>query len=271
MTTRRLHLQIHCAGRWHDAATLVIDDDALGIGSATTLDYDTGYFIEHGSEDFARERPAIDARALSVRHPVDLAGARLKTWPPFLLDLLPQGHARRRLAAELGHDEDDKALVYPLLIRGAGSPIGNIRVEEAWKAERQRIEDHTVEGVATDEIFERSPAFRYMADRFALIASGSSGVQGEWPKILLTRADDGLWYPDPVIEDGRAREHAIVKMSRARFEEDRLILAAEAPYLEVAREIGVRVASPLAYRNDTLIVPRFDRRVVDGKVVRSGQ
>ncbi len=25
-----------------------------------------------------------------------------------------------------------------------------------------------------------------MVDRFALLASASSGVQGEWPKILLT-------------------------------------------------------------------------------------
>ncbi len=272
MPERRLTLQTHLAGgAWHDAAALVVANDALGIRSPTALDYETGYFVEHGSMDFADDRPVTDARALSVRHPLDLAGVRLETWPPFLLDLLPQGHARRRLATELGFNPDDATFELPLLLRGAGGPIGNIRVKEAWEEERQRIDGMSVTGVTTEQVFVRDPAFAHLAETFALIASGSSGAQGEWPKILMTEAEDGLWYPDPVIEDGRARDHAIVKMSRAKFSEDRQILKAEAPYLEVAREFGLRVGEPLAYRNDTLMIPRFDRRVGNEGVVRLGQ
>lgn len=271
MMIRRLTLEIHVGGAWREAAVLAITDDALGIRSPTALDYDTGYFIDMASEDLADGRAVTDIRALSVRHPVDLAGARFDTWPPFLVDLLPQGQARRRLADELGYGEDDPKLAYPLLVRGGGSPIGNIRIGEAWTAEQARIAGIAVQGVSTEEIFERSPAFTFLADTFALVASGSSGVQGEWPKILMTQAEDGLWYPDPVVEDARARAHAIVKMSRARFAEDRAILAAEAPYLEVARDFGLRVGAPLTHRRDTLLIPRFDRRVGASGVTRLGQ
>lgn len=267
----RLSLQIHVDGTWHDAALLEVEDTGRGIGSATTLEYDTSYYFAFGHEAFAAGHPVIDRRALSVRHPIDLSGTRLRTWPPFLLDLLPQGHARRQLAATLGLDADRRASDFPLLLRGASVPIGNVRVKEAWAAEQERLRGQGVAGVTTEEIFARSEAFRDMAGRFALLASGSSGIQGEWPKLLLTRAGDGLWYPDSVVADEQARAHIIVKMSRARFAEDRLILGAEAPYLEVAREFGLRVGAPLAYQDDTLLVPRFDRLVKDGAVIRLGQ
>lgn len=266
-----LTLQLHVEGAWQDAATLEIEDAARGIASATTLAYDDRYYFAHGATDHARGHAAIDRRALSVCHPLDLASVSFRSWPPFLLDLLPQGHARRRLAEQLGYDAEDDALALPLLLAGAGSPIGNIRVKEAWEAEQVRLQRHHIEGVTTEEIFERGPRFRELAEVFALVASGSSGVQGEWPKILLTCATDGLWYPDSVVEDARAVEHVIVKMSRARFAEDRVILAAEAPYLEVARELGLRVGRPLTHRGDTLLIPRFDREVVGGQVRRSGQ
>jgi serine/threonine-protein kinase HipA len=51
----------------------------------------------------------------------------------------------------------------------------------------------------------------------------------------------------------------------------RLILAAEAPYLELARAFGLRCARPLEHRHRTLFIPRFDRGVAAGRVVRLGQ
>lgn len=266
-----LTVQIHHGGAWHDAATLAVEDITGGIGSPTTIDYEVGYFVEHGSEAFADDRPVIDWRATSVNRPIDLAGRRAEHWPPFLLDLLPQGHARRRLAEILKRDPDDEAIAYNLLLLGAGCPVGNIRIKEAWEAEQQRLRGQIVRGVTTQEVFERSQMFRSVAERFALVASGSSGVQGEWPKILMTQADDGLWYPDPVVSDDEARRHVIVKLNRGKWAEDRLILEAEAPYIEIARAFGLRVGEPLTHQDDTLVIPRFDRRVVNGKTVRLGQ
>lgn len=48
------------------------------------------------------------------------------------------------------------------------------------------------------------------------------------------------------------------------------MLRNEAPYLEVARKFGIRTGEPLVYEDDALFVPRFDRKVSDGRVERLG-
>lgn len=53
------------------------------------LKYEADYALAH--------LEARDHRAVSVRAPVNLAMANLKHWPSFLIDLLPQGAARKRL------------------------------------------------------------------------------------------------------------------------------------------------------------------------------
>lgn len=266
----RLTLQVHLEGAWRDAAQ-VEGDFSRGIGSPTAASYDTHYYFAHGNAAFHAGRPVRDHRALSVGYPIDLSHTRRGTWPPFMLDLLPQGVARERLVTLLGLDPRDKAVEFNLLLRSGGSPIGNIRVKEAWIAEQQRLQGNRVSGVTLEEIFADSEEFREMADRFALLASGSSGVQGEWPKILLAQAKDGLWYPDSIVKHEDARDHIIVKMSQAKFPEDIVILEAEALYLELAREFGLRVGRALTYRNGKLIIPRFDRRVEGDRVVCLGQ
>jgi serine/threonine-protein kinase HipA len=265
MCAASLTLQIHHHGNWHDAATLDIREPDRGIAGATVLSCEADYFFDWGAIPFSEDRPLVDIHALSVQVPVDMEYRSIGHWPAFLLDLLPQGHARRRLATDLGFTSPDMpAVELPLLLRGAGSPIGNLRVREAWEAEQERLKSHSFKGLGTAEILDRSDRFLDAADRFALIASGSSGVQGEWPKVLLTQAADGLWYPDPLVSDSDARDHAIVKLSRARTAADLLILAAEAPYLEVARDFGLRVGKPLTYADHVLLIPRFDRQVLTG-------
>lgn len=266
----RLTLQVHLEGAWRDAAQ-VEGDFSKGIAAPTAVAYDTHYYLAYGNEAYHKGRPAKDHRALSVRYPIVLEYERLESWPPFMLDLLPQGFARDRLVKLLKLNPDDKAVEFQLLLRSGGSPIGNIRVKEAWIAEQKRIQGIRIQGVTLDEIFADSEAFREMADRFALLASGSSGVQGDWPKILLTQAKDGLWYPDSIVNHEDARDHVIVKMSQAKFPEDIVILEAEALYLEMAREFGLRVGKKLMYQNGRLIIPRFDRSFEGNKVVCLGQ
>lgn len=276
MCAALLTLQIHHHGIWHDAATLDIKEPDRGIAGATVLSCEADYFFDWGAIPLADDTPLVDIHALSVQVPVDMEYRSIGHWPAFLLDLLPQGHARRRLATDLGFPAPDApAVELPLLLRAAGSPIGNLRVREAWETEQERLKGHSFRGLETEEILRRSDRFLDAADRFALIASGSSGVQGEWPKVLLTKAADGLWYPDPLVSDDDARDHAIVKLSRARSGADLLILAAEAPYLEVAREFGLRVGRPLTYADHVLVIPRFDRLIQSGdkgsETVRLGQ
>ncbi|MBZ7925757.1 HipA domain-containing protein [Ensifer adhaerens] len=101
-----------------------------------------------------------------------------------------------------------------------------------------------------------------------MIASGSSGLQGEWPKVALTMANDGLYYADAFVQDEEAVRHVIVKLLRSREERDRLILEAEAGYSVIARELGLKVHEPSTYTEGVLMIPRFDRKITDGATVR---
>jgi serine/threonine-protein kinase HipA len=261
----RITLEVHVDGRWQVAATV---EPGPGHRDASTFDYDMQYCWQHDPEMIGS---VIGNTALSVRLPLSLEWQKLSHWPAFLLDLLPQGHARQRLAKALNLNPDSSACELPLLLRAGGGPIGNIRVREAWEAEQVRLANVTPRGTTLDDVFNLNERFLEMANDFVAVASGSSGVQGAWPKMLLTKATDGLWYPDPVVADDHAVEHAIIKWIGDKHTSTSQILAAEAPYLELARAFGLRCAAPLRYCGNVLLMPRFDRRVESGKVIRIGQ
>ncbi|MDE4914497.1 HipA domain-containing protein [Methylobacterium sp. 092160098-2] len=267
-----LTLQLHHTGAWHDAAVVEIKEPSRGVGGATTVAYDDAYFLDHGAESIADDIAIRDERAISVLAPIDLEIRNHRTWPPYLLDLMPQGHARRRLSETMGIDANAAASELPLLLRAASAPFGNLRIKEAYEAERDRLNEWTtVPGVGMDEMLHRSERFQEVADMYALVASGSSGHQGEWPKITMTKARDGLWYPDPVVPDDEAVDHVLVKLLRSNEESDRLILEAEAAYVGIAAAFGIRVHAVPIYGHASLVVPRFDRSVGPEGVVRLGQ
>lgn len=246
-------------GQWHHAATLELKDDAAGFRGASIVDYDLDYFVTVASAEFAGGKTVRDHRALSVRYPVDLENRYSSSWPPFLLDLMPEGHARQ-LAEHLSLAEGSRASDLPLLLRSATGGIGNIRIKEAAEAETERLCGVERQGVTEAEILERSDRFMEVADRFGMLASGSSGLQGEWPKVSMTQANDGLYYPDSFVTDDEAVRHVIVKLVRSNEPVDRLILEGEALYSRIAQEIGLNVYEPSTYAESVLIIPRFDRK-----------
>lgn len=260
----RLTLQTHFYGQWHHAATLELKDDTAGYQGASIVDYDLDYFVTVASAEFAGGKTVRDHRALSVRYPVDLENRYSRSWPPFLLDLMPQGHARRKLAEHLSLAEGSRASDLPLLLRSATGGIGNIRIKEAAEAETERLRGVERQGVTEAEILERSDRFMEVADRFGMLASGSSGLQGEWPKVSMTQANDGLYYPDSFVTDDEAVRHVIVKLVRSSEPVDRLILEGEALYSRIAQEIGLNVHEPSTYAESVLIIPRFDRKKKEG-------
>lgn len=265
-------LQIHFAGAWHDAAALELKDDDAGYTGSSIVDYDLDYFLDTAAQGFAAGRTICDHRALSVRYPIDLENRFSRHWPAFLLDLMPQGHARRKLAEHMGLDEAARSSDLSLLLRTATGGIGNIRVKEAAEAESARLTGLHRQGVTETDILERSDRFMEVADRFAMLASGSSGLQGEWPKVSMTQAKDGLFYPDSVVTDDDALRHVIVKLVRSAEAVDRTILEGEALYSRLALELGLKVKEPSTYADGVLIIPRFDRRVDgNGQTIRLGQ
>ena len=268
----RLHLEVHTHHAWQLAATLSIESEAAGYLGPSIIDYDLDYFATFASIDFSQGLIVHDARALSVQYPVDLGNRFNRRWPPFLLDLMPQGHARRSLTTHLGLHEADRASDLPLLLRAATGGIGNIRIREAAEAEAARLQDTIRVGVTESDILGRSDLFMEVADRFAMLASGSSGLQGEWPKVAMTQASDGKLYPDGVVADSEAIRHLIVKLVRSNDRIDDLILQGEAAYSKIAKAIGLNVYQVSSYADGVLIIPRFDRqRSEDGRLLRLGQ
>ena len=266
-----LTLQLFFENKWKDAASLTLKSPNVGYRGATTLDYEMEYFVCVGSIPFAEGKPVRAARALSVAVPIDLENRSRATWPPFLLDLLPQGQQRERIAAHLKLDPDARSADVPLLLNGAGSPVGNMRIKEARTDELVRAAPMRRSGVSMKDILDRTDRFLSLADTFALVASGSSGLQGNWPKIAMTRAADGNWYLDSTVEDADAREHIIVKLMRSNETVDETILRSEAAYSAIATEFGLHVHAKLRYGAGVLVIPRFDRLVQNGEVLRYGQ
>lgn len=266
----KLDVQIYLDGAWQDAAQITLEDPSSGRWSPSVLEYDTTYFVDFASEDMARDIQVADHRAVSVAYPVDMTTPYSKNWPGFLADMLPQGNARTRMLETLGL-EDIPASDVELLMRTGGSPVGNIRIREAHELAIEAAERLYVPSLTDEDIFSKNENFREVSDKFAFIASGSKGLQGEWPKIALTQDTEGNWYPDPLVDDAAARKHVIVKLLKSDREEDLLILQSEAAYIEIAREFGLNVGLPLDYRNGVLMIPRFDRDVMPDGVVRFGQ
>lgn len=257
-------LQLFLDGHWRDAAALSLTGEPThGMACATYLAYATEHAIAY--------QQRADAAALSVNLPVDFTDHGESAWPPFLIDLLPQGHGRGELLKQLDLDERAEASAdWPLLCAGAGNPIGNLRVREAHEWVQTRSGDK-LRGFSADEIASRSEDFNEYLAQHGLFLAGSSGVQGEWPKILLTRGHDGLYYLDHALPDEFARQHFIVKFGRGRDESLADILRLEAPYMQLARGLGLKVHGELILHGRALFIPRFDREVIGGAVLRHAQ
>jgi len=257
-------IQLFCDDVWHDVATVaLVGREQQGWRAKTYSGYAVEWAVNHSG--------ARDAHALSCQWAVGLETLELAHWPVFLIDMLPQGFGREELLRRIGLPERaEQSADWPLLKAGAGNPIGNLRIKEA----AQWLERHAgpTQGFADDEVAARSEDFMEFLASHGLFVAGSSGVQGEWPKVLLTRAHDGLLYLDHTLADTRAREHYIVKFGRGANLALASILRHEAPYMALARRLGLRVYAPLVLRRQALFIRRFDRSVQPGgKVVRFAQ
>jgi serine/threonine-protein kinase HipA len=259
-----VNLEIYLKEAWHHAATVRVTGPIdHGWQAASDLAYELGYAVTHGGR--------VDAAALTVNLPVSLESVRSPTWPPFLVDLLPQGFGRQELLRQMAMAETAAATAdWRLLLAGAGNPIGNIRVREA----ANRLAEHAAHdrrGFTEDDVVARGEAFNEHLARHGLFVAGSSGVQGEWPKILLTEGRDGLFYLDHALPDEEAAAHWLVKFARGPGTALATILRLERPYMELARHLGLHVHGSMRGGARTLFIPRFDREVISTGVVRHGQ
>jgi serine/threonine-protein kinase HipA len=256
------HIEIFHAGQWVEAAQASFSDVVRNgfRASDCVFEYDLHYA-------FGDAPPPI-----SLAFPVDADWHALQAWPAFLYDLVPQGNGRRFLLDRL-QLPDAQASDLPLLCSGAFNPIGRLRVREAVDYFEQHRERHglAADGFEFDELLARAPEFHEAMMVHGMLAAGGTGIQGVAPKYLLTEAHDGKWYPDAALSDARARRHYIVKRPRGPSEADRKVLRNEARYMAVAHRLGIRTFDLPVLHGEMLFIPRFDRRAMDGQVLRFHQ
>ncbi len=250
--------------QWQDAAIVeLLGDVSQGWQAATRTDY----LLDYALDELYRQ----DAAAISWALPVNVDSYHYKTWPPFLMDLLPQGYGRLELLKHLEFPElTEQSADWSLLMAGAANPIGHLRIKEASKQQKQHKQS-APQGFSKAEIIARGEKFIESLASYGLFVSGSSGVQGEWPKLLLTEAQDGLFYLDHSLSDVQAKQHWLVKFGRGTDPQLAKILKHEAVYMQLARFLGLRVHGTLELYDRTLFIPRFDRTVTPLGVVRHAQ
>ena len=257
-------IQIYHQQQWLDCAIVeLLAASALGWEAKTR----TSYLFEYAISSMG----AQDAHALSYNLPVNVQSVICETWPAFLVDLLPQGFGRQELLQQLNFTEHAQQQAdWALLNAGASNPIGHLRIKEAHQWLQQHY-PNTIRGFHLQEIIERNETFIESLASFGLFVGGSSGVQGEWPKLLLTQAHDGLFYLDHTLEDSHAKKHWLVKFSRGQDQRLEKILSQEALYIKLAQYLGLNVYQDLEMHGRTLFIPRFDRVIENDQVIRLAQ
>jgi serine/threonine-protein kinase HipA len=250
-----MDIDIHLDGSWHACASVVLRDDAHpSRRGGVTLRYDAGYALEN--------LHARDFRALSVRAPVDLGIRTLSHWPSFLIDLLPQGAARKRLERGL----ESPLSEWSLLERGAVNPVGNIRVRPTAPP----VPRHP--GFELRDMITRGDAFVDHAYEIGATVAGSTDTQGEAPKFWVVQDEGGRWHPDDGHLGDIARRYALLKFPLPEAGQRAVeILRHEAAYQRVAARLGLRVTPELPdFIDGALLIPRFDRRSTPQGEIRLG-
>ena len=194
--------------------------------------------------------------------------------PAFLYDLVPQGKGRKYLLEQLRLQDSDN-LIMPLVMAGAFNPIGCLRFESALaffnEEARKNPDSATAQGFDLDQVLNRSQGFLDHLSLHAMLASGTTGVQGVAPKFLLSTDREGRWFADMALPDDRAQDHWLIKLPRGKSDEDRAVLRNEAGFLRLAAACGMRTMAEPKLHGEILFVRRFDRQVIDGKVHRLHQ
>lgn len=261
-------LQIHRGGGWTDAATV----QAFGQARCR-FEYLPEYvFGEEAPPPVALGLPLTMAPDEWIEGPTGRETDRRV--PAFLYDMVPQGKGRQFLLDRL-QLPDEEGLVMPLVMAGAFNPIGCLRLQSAvsFFQEQARLnpDPATADGFALEQVLARNHEFLEHLSLHAMLASGTTGVQGVAPKFLLTTDADGRWFADMALPDELAREHWLVKLPRGRSDDDRAVLRNEAGYLRLASACGLRVHSEPVLRGEVLFVRRFDRQVMGESLHRLHQ
>lgn len=249
-------IEIYVDGIWHEAALI-----ESGGRDRCTFEYLPEYVFGDICQPVSLTLPV----SLETRQPMGKC-------PPFLLDMVPQGNGRRYLIQQLGLTDSDD-LVMPLIQHGAFNPVGRLRLDSAVAyANSVREDDVSLQrGFTLDEIVGRKDDFIESLSRHGMLGAGTTGLQGASAKFMLVKNHEDLWFIDSFAKESDIASHWLLKLPRGKHETDQAILKNEAAYMKVARACGLRSHGETFHKDGMLFVPRFDRTIESGMVMRLHQ
>ncbi len=250
-----LYLQVRNRGVWQRAASVtLLGSEDQGELAATKLEYDVDYALA--------EAEGSPAAALSVLFPVSLESRVLDTWPAFLLDLFPQGHAMR-FVEKYYKIPDQRRNYWKILATCQMAPPGNVKIELLTSSPIFASEYRRTDGFSMDEVVAKGENFlEHMLAAGAPVA-GTTGASGAAPKFLLREDSLGRFHADSAIDDAETKNMWLVKFPRGKTVNDVDILRAEASILVAAGDCDLVTHGKCAWRDNAFFIERFDRRTSD--------
>ena len=246
-----LTIQIRVDHNWLAIGTIrLLESESLGLSAKTEFCYDIDYatqFVERN-----------DYRAVSCLTPVTFEPITFESWPPFLLDLFPQGAALKYVVDHY-RVLDRPEFYWQILQIAQLNPPGNLRV--LTKNAPSPIKNSVHPGFSKSEVTSKGADFlEYMVQCGAPVA-GTTGAGGAAPKFLLREDHHGRFFADGVLADDETKHCWLVKFPRGKHTTDATILFAEKAYYDIASDVGLRTHRPLEWHDDCLFMHRFDRPV----------
>ena len=252
----QLVLEIRDQSVWRSIGTVrLLGTEAEGLKARTEFCYDLDYATEFADR--------TDFRAVSCLAPVSFEPKSYEGWPPFLLDLFPQG-ATLHYIVDHYRIPDQPSNYWRIIKTAALNPPGNLRVVSSAIVHAPPV-NKLHGGFERSEVLAKGADFlEYMIKNGAPVA-GTTGASGAAPKFLLRKDLRGRFHADGVLADEQTKDCFLVKFPRGKKRDDIEILRCESAYIEVARLAGLDVFAPIDWEKNCLFVTRFDRRRPRGK------
>lgn len=269
----QLTVQIWYDGQWHNAAYIQVTDTDAGVTGTMSITYQLSYVLENFDHK--------GSRAISARYPVEAPTEIHETrWPAFIDDIIPSGHARRRLVERFNLGRlTERQQDFELLKKHTVAPIGNLRIRESVPEEQTDPRTFPIQ-----DVIERDYYFVDYAYEKGAASGGASGAGGEAPKFLIRLNSNNEVWIDTLQNDALNTDIGyLIKFPRNRAsEKDKLILKAEWAYYHFAAELGfdtIDVTKMRWFNGDefgridpkpSLWLPRFDMGYQSPAIQRYG-
>ncbi|NBX17994.1 MAG: type II toxin-antitoxin system HipA family toxin [Proteobacteria bacterium] len=246
-----LSLEIATHKGWQDVATVtLLGSEQDGELAATRLEYDLDYAVQRLN--------STPMEALSLQYPVSLTSVVLPTWPAFLLDLLPQGHAMK-FVEKYYKIPDLRKNYWHILSSCPLSPPGNIRVKVQNPPDIFPKPKEFHAGFSLQDVTGKGELFLEHMLASGAPVSGTTGASGAAPKFLLREDFQGRFFADGALEDKKTKALWFVKFPRGKHQSDFEIIEAESKVALAAASCGLDVSEACSLKNHALFLKRFDR------------